>query len=244
MPHEAQALYFHLCLNADDDGVVEAYTIIKTTGANEDVFRVLVAKGFVVPLNDDDVAYILDWQEHNKLRSDRKIDSIYKELLVKIMPEVRLLQARNRVDRPPKEDMGRPRDNHGTAQYSIGKESVVEDSRVKVTTTNVVEAEPMEKKVEKEIYGKPEINAVLDTFQKVFKHDSMGTKQKDRICAKHLTGKFSNDQILAMMVFCRDNQYAPQVGSVTDLWNARSKIVAGIRKFSTEKKQEKTIREI
>ena len=30
MPASSQSLYFHLCLNADDDGVVEAYTKFNT----------------------------------------------------------------------------------------------------------------------------------------------------------------------------------------------------------------------
>ena len=48
MPISCQALYFHLGLNADDDGIVEAYNVIKTIGCTEDDLKVLVAKGFVV----------------------------------------------------------------------------------------------------------------------------------------------------------------------------------------------------
>ena len=72
MPATSQNLYFHLAINADDDGVVEAYTVINLVKANEDDLRVLLGKGFVKILNDDLVTYIVDWRTHNKIRADRK----------------------------------------------------------------------------------------------------------------------------------------------------------------------------
>ena len=44
MPISSQALYFHLGLHADDDGIVEAYPILNSVGCSEDDLRVLVAK--------------------------------------------------------------------------------------------------------------------------------------------------------------------------------------------------------
>lgn len=129
MPHSSQALYFHLGLHADDDGVVEAYTVVKTVGAVEDDLRILCAKGFVQVLNEDLVAYITDWRENNKLRADRKIDSIYKDLLLKVVPDVDPLQAKNRADRPPRllvgttvTPPGQQWDVPGTAQDRLGED--------------------------------------------------------------------------------------------------------------------------
>lgn len=107
MPSSTQNLYFHLGLNADDDGVVEAFSIMNQIGATEDDLKVLVAKGFVIVLNDDLVSYIVDWRENNKIRADRKVDSIYKDLLLKVIPEVQLLESRERADRK-KEQMDVP----------------------------------------------------------------------------------------------------------------------------------------
>ncbi len=98
MPTSSQCLYFHLGVNADDDGVVEAYTVMNSTGASENDVKILVDKGFVQVLNDDMVAYITDWNENNKIRADRKIDSIYKDLLMQVLPDVQLLNARKRTD--------------------------------------------------------------------------------------------------------------------------------------------------
>ena len=53
MPVSTQALYFHLGLRADDDGVVEAYPVMTTIGASEDDLKILVAKQFVTVLNED-----------------------------------------------------------------------------------------------------------------------------------------------------------------------------------------------
>lgn len=98
MPMSSQLLYFHLCMRADDDGIVEGYNVLRMTGVNEDDLRVLSAKGFVKVLNEDLVAYIEDWREHNKLRADRKVDSIYKDLLLKVIPDVELLEPKKRAD--------------------------------------------------------------------------------------------------------------------------------------------------
>ena len=63
---------------ADDDGVVEAFTVMRTTGAADDDLRVLVSKGFVSLLNDELVAYITDWSTNNQIHRDRYQPSIYK----------------------------------------------------------------------------------------------------------------------------------------------------------------------
>ena len=135
MPGSTQALYFHLGMAADDDGIVEAYPIMQMVNASEDDLRLLAAKGFVKVLNEDLVTYILDWQENNKIRADRKVNSIYKDLLLQVMPETPLIEPRQRADRArpdivqddhgttngqPVDDQmsttGRPRDTDGTSR--------------------------------------------------------------------------------------------------------------------------------
>jgi hypothetical protein len=98
MPAEAQALYFHMILRADDDGVVETYPLLKMLGFAPDNFKVLLAKGFIKELNEDQVVVILDWLEHNSVRADRKVDSIYKPLILEKIPDLILLEAKPRSD--------------------------------------------------------------------------------------------------------------------------------------------------
>lgn len=123
MPVSTQALYFHLGLHADDDGVVEAYPIMMQTGTTEDDLKILAAKGFIKILNEDLVSYILDWRENNRIRSDRKVDSIYKELLLQILPEIELQETRQRADTKKKTINGQPMDDQRTTngQHRLGK---------------------------------------------------------------------------------------------------------------------------
>src|SRR3990167_9414001 len=92
MPAESQLLYFHMILRADDDGVVEAYPLMKLLGMAPDNFKVLIAKRLIVQLNEDQVIVIRDWAEHNVIRADRKVDSIYKELLLNVVPDISLIE--------------------------------------------------------------------------------------------------------------------------------------------------------
>lgn len=112
MPPSSRLLYYDLGMAADDDGVVEAFTVMRTTGAVEDDLRVLVSKGFVSLLNDELVSFIVDWSKNNQIRKDRYQPSIYKELLVK-------LGAGNQ-----RSTNGQPNGNQRSTQYSIGEGSV------------------------------------------------------------------------------------------------------------------------
>ena len=121
MPKSSQCLYFHLGLRADDDGVVEAYSVMNMIKANEDDLKLLVAKGYVVILNEYLVAYIVDWQEQNKIRPDRKQDSIYKGLLLQIIPDIKLREKTERSD--TKKRSGQSMDGPWTAQYRVVEDS-------------------------------------------------------------------------------------------------------------------------
>ena len=129
MPSSSRLLYYDLGMRADDDGVVEAFNVLRMTGATEDDLRVLTAKGYIEVLNDDLVTFITDWNEHNKIRADRKVDSLYKDLLLKIIPEVKLIEAKPRADRKVRYNgtsNGQPVD--GIGKDRIGKDKLVQDS--------------------------------------------------------------------------------------------------------------------
>jgi uncharacterized phage protein (TIGR02220 family) len=79
MPDSAQNLYFHLGMNADDDGYCEHFTIMRMTDSKPDNLKILAAKKFVYVF-DDKVLIITDWKENNLIRSDRYNPSKYKEI--------------------------------------------------------------------------------------------------------------------------------------------------------------------
>lgn len=136
MPPSTQALYFHLGIHADDDGVVEGYNVMRQTGSTEDDLKILAAKGLITVLNADLVTYINDWKENNRIRSDRKVDSIYRNLLVKMLPNIEIQQAKARADTGKKtgvkaiENNGRPVDNQWTSNgpHRLGKDRLGKDS--------------------------------------------------------------------------------------------------------------------
>ena len=81
MPVTSRLLYYDLGMAADDDGCVEAFAVMRMTGATEDDLKVLVSKGFVRVLNEDLVVYITDWQANNQIRKDRYHEGRYKGLI-------------------------------------------------------------------------------------------------------------------------------------------------------------------
>lgn len=136
MPPSTQNLYFHLGIYADDDGVVEGYNVMRQTGSTEDDLKILAAKGFITVLNEDLVTYINDWKENNHIRSDRKVDSIYRDLLIKMLPGIEIQKAKARADTGKKtgikriEKNGRPVDNQWTSNgpHRLGKDRLGKDS--------------------------------------------------------------------------------------------------------------------
>ena len=131
MPFEAQALYTHLILSSDDDGVVEAFPIVRMIGANEDSLGLLVIKKFILPLNDDMVYFVTDFEEQNKIRADRVQPSRYRDLLLE---KTNLVVDGKRVTSKTKYIDGQMTDKcqHSIGEYSIGEESIVKDNLVVV----------------------------------------------------------------------------------------------------------------
>lgn len=95
MPPTARLLYYDLGMQADDDGIVEAFTVMRTTGAADDDLRVLVTKGFIEILDQEDlISYITAWKQNNHIRIDRKRNSIYKHLLTGVLNDGQLADKR------------------------------------------------------------------------------------------------------------------------------------------------------
>ena len=71
MPATTQNLYFHMLLDADDDGFINApKSIMRMIGVKDDDMKVLAAKQFVIPF-ESGVVVIKDWKIHNYIQNDR-----------------------------------------------------------------------------------------------------------------------------------------------------------------------------
>ena len=92
MPVSSQVLYFHLSMNADDDGFINNWkSIMRLTGTKEDDLKILIAKSFVIFFEDEDklssgIIVIKHWRINNYLRSDRykatKFQKEFKKLQI------------------------------------------------------------------------------------------------------------------------------------------------------------------
>ncbi len=79
MPLSSQALYFHLNMAADDDGFVNnPKKIVRSIGASEDDYKLLIAKRFIVTF-ESGVIVIKHWKMHNYIQSDRYKPTDYVE---------------------------------------------------------------------------------------------------------------------------------------------------------------------
>lgn len=119
MPPSSRLLYYDLGMAADDDGVVEAFSVIRSTGATEDDLRVLAARKFITVLNDDLVSYINEWHENNYIRPDRYTPSIHANLLVQITGETSTSNQRYTA--------GIPDDNQTHPQDRVGEDRSSQD---------------------------------------------------------------------------------------------------------------------
>ena len=88
MPLSTQALYLHLAVRADDDGFIgNPKKIARMIGANDDDYKVLLAKRFILQFPNG-ICVIKHWLIHNYIQNDR-----YKE--TQYLDEKKLLQIKD-----------------------------------------------------------------------------------------------------------------------------------------------------
>ena len=118
MPATTQNLYFHMLLDADDDGFINApKSIMRMIGAKDDDMKVLAAKQFVIPF-ESGVVVIKDWKIHNYIQNDR-----YKP---STLPERDLLNIQKDKTYTLKNDVSRM-DTECIQTVSIGKDRLGKD---------------------------------------------------------------------------------------------------------------------
>ena len=97
MPLSAQSLYFHLGMDADDDGVVNSpKSIQRSIGASNDDLRLLIAKRFIIPIAESEIVVIKHWKINNLIQKDRYTESKYqKELALLELDENKAYKEKN-----------------------------------------------------------------------------------------------------------------------------------------------------
>jgi len=125
MPQSSQNLYFHLGMNADDDGFCEHFSLMRMTDSKPDDLKILQAKGFV-NVFDDKVLVIIDWKENNYLRADRytasKYLEVYKEELHRLSSGIPMVDTGK--DRLGEDSIGKVSEGKNIAEPTASAEIV------------------------------------------------------------------------------------------------------------------------
>lgn len=126
MSPTAQALYFHLGMEADDDGFVgNPKKVQRMVGSAEDDLKVLIAKRFILPFVSG-VVVLKHWRIHNTIRKDRYVATSYRE-------EKDSLNIKENKSYTDNISIGSPLGNHMATKRqpvgSIGEERRGEESK-------------------------------------------------------------------------------------------------------------------
>lgn len=199
MPQSSQNLYFHLGMNADDDGFCEHFTLMRMTDSKPDDLKILQAKGFV-RVFDDRVLVINDWKENNYLRSDRYTPSKYLDVYKE---ELKLLTASNM-------DSGIPDGNQMATQVRLGKVRLGKDTNT--APDGASGGEPSDNK---------QISELIDLFKEVNpSYRTLFARKPQRSAAERLIKEHGFDRVASMIAFLpRSNaaRYAPTITTPYEL---------------------------
>ena len=129
MPFSAQALYIHICMFADDEGFINnARMVQRMVGADDSDLATLIRNNFLISFTSG-VIVIKHWFIHNQIRGDRRKPTVYKT--ERSMLSIKDNKSYTLTNQPTDNQAAtacQPTDNQAATQYSIGKDSIVEDS--------------------------------------------------------------------------------------------------------------------
>lgn len=129
MPLSAQALYFHLGMEADDDGVVNNFnTTARKVGANTDDIRILLARRFILAIEEEGIIVIKHWKINNIIQKDRYTQSNYQEALKLLDLDDKKAYFFKQVNLLDESNKAECIQNVSTDKVSIGKVSIGKDN--------------------------------------------------------------------------------------------------------------------
>lgn len=131
LPISSQALYFHLGMRADDDGFVSSpKRVTSMIGANQDDLKLLIAKGFIIAL-EDGIIVIRHWKQNNYIQNDRRKSTIYQSQLAALtvnngiyevdtqcIQTVSTLDTQDSIDKNSKDKGSKGKDNIKASKHT------------------------------------------------------------------------------------------------------------------------------
>lgn len=205
MSSDAQSLYFHLGMQADDEGFVSPKGIMRMISAPEDALRILAAKGFVI-LFESGVVVITDWNENNFLDSRRIKSTQYGGERKKLS-----LTNNKRYEL----SIGSADAKHPLNQYSIEESSIGEHS--------IEENGGRAVKGSKAKYG-AEGAWVLKSFESVDpKNKTYYSNVTQRFAADFLISEYGRDRISRAIEVIISKRGSRGFPSITSPWELKEK---------------------
>ena len=132
LPLDVQLLYFHLGMQADDEGFLNSTRkIVRMLGVEPDALKILCDTGFLIPFPSGVVA-IRHWHVSNKLRKDRRMETQFQE------------ERKQLVLKFDMYEYGKEDENQMATQGRRGEDSVGQDSGGEERTEEASEVERSE----------------------------------------------------------------------------------------------------
>lgn len=141
LPPTTQALYFHLCMSADDDGFNNKIRqAMFNAHADQNDFGLLVQHRFIIPF-ESGVIVIKHWKMHNVIRSDRYHETEYLEEKSKLVLKDNGVYTESDNQLTTKRQ---PSDNQMETEDRIGKDRLINNisTNVDISHSDVNDDEP------------------------------------------------------------------------------------------------------
>lgn len=196
LPVSSQALYFHLAMNADDDGFIQPQKIMRMVGSSGDDLKILLAKRFLLSF-ETGVVVVKHWLIHNLIRGDR-----YKE--TRFIAEKNTLKIKDNKAYTEIDKFGCQIGNQCPPQVRLGKVSIgkdIESAKADVPFSLKEEIKKLEDNPRREM------NIIALYFENR-KPDLQSKEQYSQALKRHLKAAialkpFNDTQILKALDYCK-----------------------------------------
>lgn len=99
LPHSAQALYYNLSMNADDDGFVgNPKSLVRLCGCKLDDLNILLEKKYILGFKSG-VICIKHWKMNNYIQKDRYKSTTYQEELAELYIDEKGAYTKKQTDK-------------------------------------------------------------------------------------------------------------------------------------------------
>lgn len=205
MPQTTQLLYFHLVMQGDDDGFVGSpKRIMKMIGVNDDDFKILIAKRFLLVF-ESGVVVIKHWLIHNTIRLDRYHETQYKE-------EKNRLKLKENKAYTELATNGRHLVAKRLTEVKLSKSKL---NKVKLSKSNVSEALP-----------RSESQELFNLFYETINPNINFANKTDRSAADWLIGKYGLEKVLKAAKYAISIQGVKYTPTITTPYQLKEKMSA------------------